>query len=274
MSAADPRHARLEELIALDALDGLDAAERAELDAALADHGPDCAGCAELFADYAEAAATLALALPGAQPSQEAEDRLIAAALARDLDSPAGGVPGAGPLTVVPGGGRDAADGPGVARAAERRQGSSVRRWVALVAVAATLGVGIVAGFVAAPRAPSGTKDLIAFAARPGTRLAAFPTKDGGRLTVAYRPGETRAWIFGSGLTKPSGGRTYELWWGAAGTPLSAMNAAGLFVPIHGEVIAPVSIGASDPGTVLGVTIEPPGGSDEPTTQPVFVTTV
>ena len=133
--------------------------------------------------------------------------------LARDLGSPAGGGPGAAPLTIVPGGGRDAAEGPGVVRA-ERRQGSSVRRWVALVAVAATLGVGIVAGFVAAPRAPSGTKELIAFAARPGTRLAAFPTKDGGRLTVAYRPGETRAWIFGSGLTKPSGGRTYELWWG------------------------------------------------------------
>jgi hypothetical protein len=102
----------------------------------------------------------------------------------------------------------------------------------------------------------------------------AFPTKDGGRLTVAYRPGDTRAWIFGSGLTKPSGGRTYELWWGAEGTPLDRMHAAGLFVPIHGDVVAPVSIGASDPGTVLGVTIEPPGGSDEPTTPPVFVTSV
>jgi hypothetical protein len=33
-------------------------------------------------------------------------------------------------------------------------------------------------------------------------------------------------------------------------------------------------VGGSDPGTVLGVTIEPPGGSPEPTTDPVFVTTV
>jgi hypothetical protein len=82
MSAADPRHVRLEELIALDALDGLDPAERAELDAALAEHGPDCAGCAELFAVYGEAAATLAFALDGVRPSAGAEDRLIAAAAA------------------------------------------------------------------------------------------------------------------------------------------------------------------------------------------------
>lgn len=261
MSAADPRHARLDALIALDALDGLDAAERAELDAALAEHGPDCAGCAELFAVYGEAAATFALALNAVQPSVGAEDRLIAAARTVVRDDPDDTIDGAIHVrAAVP--------------IAERGRGGSVRRWVAIAAVAAMLGVGIVAGYVAAPRAPSGTRELIAFAAQPGTRLVAFPMTDGGRLTVAYRPGETHAWIFGSGLTKPSGGRTYELWWGAEGTPLDRMHAAGLFVPIHGEVVAPVSIGASDPGTVLGVTIEPPGGSDEPTTPPVFVTSV
>jgi hypothetical protein len=52
------------------------------------------------------------------------------------------------------------------------------------------------------------------------------------------------------------------------------MNAAGTFVPIHGNVVAPVTVGTSAPGTVLGVTIEPPGGSSSPTTEPVYVTTV
>jgi hypothetical protein len=145
---------------------------------------------------------------------------------------------------------------------------------VAWISVAAALLIGITAGFIAAPKAPSGTTQFLSFAAQPGTRFAAFPTSDGQSLTVAYHPGETAAWIFGSGMTKPSGGKTYELWWGSKGTPLSAMNAAGTFVPIHGNVVAPVTVGTSAPGTVLGVTIEPPGGSSSPTTEPVYVTTV
>jgi hypothetical protein len=89
-----------------------------------------------------------------------------------------------------------------------------------------------------------------------------------------FRPGQTSAWVIGTGLDKPSGGRTYELWWGTKGTPLGSMHAAGVFIPIHGDVVAQVTVDASQPGTVLGVTIEPPGGSPEPTTAPIFVTTV
>jgi hypothetical protein len=151
------------------------------------------------------------------------------------------------------------------------RRGSA-RRSVAVAIVAVALAFGLITGFIAAPKAPEGTKAFLASAARPGTRFAAFPTRDGQHLAVAYRQGETGAWIFGSGLTKPAGGQTYELWWGAEGTPLERMNAAGLFVPIHGDVIAPVTLGASDPGTLLQVTVEPPGGSPRPTTRPLFAT--
>ena len=281
MSTPERPHDRLEELIALDALDGLDATERAELDAALGEHGPDCEGCAELFAAYAEAAAVIAFTAPPQPLSPSSEERLIAAARARDpLDPATGGTPAsrarpASPpaLTVLPGGGEDArgrSEPPTVA--AEGRAGN--RRWVAWSSVAAALVIGITAGFIAAPKAPSGTTRFLSFAAQPGTRFAAFPTSDGQSLTVAYQPGQTDAWIFGSGMTKPSGGKTYELWWGSKGTQLAEMSPAGTFVPIHGNVVAPVAIGASGPGTVLGVTIEPPGGSSSPTTDPVFVTTV
>ena len=278
MSTVDPRHERLEELIAMDAVAGLEPDDRRDLAAMLAEHGPDCAGCAELFASYGEAAATLAFSLEPRQPSGGAEARLIAAARARDLETPsdAEGAAAARPSLSLIASDDDATDAGRRAVATEpgRRRERRIGRWIAAAAVAAALAVGMVAGFVAAPRAPNGTTDFLSFAAQPGTRFAAFPTTNGESLTVAYRPGETQAWVFGSGLTKPDGGRTYELWWGPEGSPLGQMHAAGTFVPIHGDVVAPVTIGSSDPGTVLGVTVEPPGGSPEPTTQPVFVTSV
>lgn len=270
-------HERIEELVALDALGGLDDAERAELAAALADHGPACETCAEILASTPDAVAALAFALEPVPAPEGAEDRLIAAALARggsggtaeptDLFADPAAQPAAQApvLTPLPGGSEGA--GP------ERRR-RSIGRWVAAAAVAAALVLGGVSGFVAAPRAPSGTAQFLAFAAKPGTRFASFPTADGSSLTVAYRPGQTDGWIFGSGWEKPSGGRTYQLWWGPKGTPLEGMHSAGVFVPIHGDVVSPVTVDASQPGTVLGVTIEPPGGSPEPTSPPITATTV
>ncbi len=261
--SAERSHDRIEELIALDALVGLDEAERAELAAALVEHGDDCPVCAELLASTADAAAAFAFALEPAEAPDGAEERLIAAASARPVPTFS---PAAAPvLTPLPGG----ADEP-----TKERRPRSIGRWVAAVAVAAALLVGGISGFVAAPRAPSGTTQFLAFAAQPGTRFASFPTKDGSSLTVAYRPGETNAWIFGSGLQKPAGGKTYQLWWGAKGTPLEGMHSAGVFVPIHGNVVSPVTVDTSQPGTLLGITIEPPGGSPAPTSPPITATTV
>jgi hypothetical protein len=268
----DRSHERIEELIALDALSGLDDAEGAELRTALAEHGPECATCAELLASTADAAALFAFALPHVDAPPDAEERLLAAVAVGGpttvwpaVEEPDSDRP---PLTVIAGEGRERRARTDTAR---RR---SIGRWIAAAAVAAALVVGGISGFVAAPRAPSGTAQFLAFAAKPGTRFASFPTGDGQSLTVAYRPGETDGWIFGSGLTKPTGGRTYQLWWGAKGTPLEGMNSAGVFVPIHGDVISPVTVGSSQPGTVLGVTIEPPGGSPRPTSAPIAVTTI
>src|SRR5205814_130879 len=88
------------------------------------------------------------------------------------------------------------------------------RTWIPSVAVAASLIVGVVAGFAVAPRPPSGMSAFLSFAAQPGTQYATMPPAggEGQALTVAYRPGQSDAWVFGSSLSKPSGGRTYELW--------------------------------------------------------------
>jgi hypothetical protein len=251
-------HEDLEVLIAIDALDGLDGPDVDQLGRTLAEHGPDCADCAALFTAYADAAAALAVALEPATVGRREEERLLAAARLRP----------AAPLarTDTP-----APEGPGVVRSLDQRRERRNRSWIPSVAVAASLIVGLVAGFAVAPRPPSGLSAFLSFAAQPGTRYATMP-RAGGKgqaLTVAYRPGESDAWVYGSTLSKPSGGRTYELWFHSTSAPAGKMSPGGLFVPIHGDVIARVQVGSSF--DLLAVSVEPPGGSDAPTTQPVYV---
>jgi len=80
-------HERLEELIAADAIGGLDDAERRAMLAEMAEHGPDCAECATLTAEYGEVAARLATALDPMPMSASAEERLLAAARATGFDA-------------------------------------------------------------------------------------------------------------------------------------------------------------------------------------------
>ncbi len=186
MNGVDVRsHDRLEELIAADVLDGLDEADRLELERSLAAHG-ECQECNRLLAQYSEVAAGLAVALDPAPLTASAAERLLNSAR------------GERPAHV-------ARDEPHVVR--------RTRRWLATAAVAACLAVisGVV-GWSVAPRPPSGQTAFLAFASQPGTRIVSFQGQDGQHLAVAFHPGETTGWVFGSGLKKPAQGRTYELW--------------------------------------------------------------
>jgi hypothetical protein len=112
------------------------------------------------------------------------------------------------------------------------------------------------------------TQSAIAdFLAQPGARLVAFPTSSGERLSVLYRPGHPAAWVVGAGLPHPPGNRVYELWYQPAGS--SRMHAAGTFRPGNtGSVRAPATV--NSPITALAVSVEPHGGSTQPTSQPLY----
>lgn len=140
MSAGSRSHDLIEELVVADALGGLDEVGRRDLDRELAMHGPDCAECRALVAEYREVAGRLAFALDPVPLSAGAEDRLLEAA-----------------RKVRPG------------RLSE--SGRSARRWVATAAVAAGLAVlGGFAGFRLAPK--GGDLRAVAFAAQGGQQLA------------------------------------------------------------------------------------------------------
>lgn len=282
MSGAGRSHDRLEELIAADALDGLERDEALELERELAAHGPDCEECRRLLVDYAEVAGRMATALEPVPLSAAEEDRLMQA-LAAESGTGSGPVGPAGASGAPPGdrprrpvltlhrGGRV---GPRGSQPAARRAGSPSgpsRRLVAAVAVAAAVAVlaGAV-GYALAPRGSPVQARFVAFVSQPGVRIAPFPNRGGQHLAVAFRPGGGDAWVLGTNLATPPDGRVYELWYQPA--PNAAMRPAGTFVPGDGRVLAEARVSRSF--DALAVSVEPEGGSRQPTTAPVFLTSV
>ena len=87
---------------------------------------------------------------------------------------------------------------------------------------------------------------------------------------MAFHPGDTHGFILGTNLPAPPGTRVYELWFQPAAG--AAMVPAGTFVPRGGTVVAPVTLGRSF--VALAVSVEPSGGSDQPTSPPILLTRV
>jgi len=225
-------HTEIEELLALEALGGLEPDDRARLDALLAEHGSDCAECAELRRGFADTAAMLGTGLRPTDVSAGLDDRTVAAALA------------GGPAAIAP----------------------THRRRNALIAIAAAVvlvAVGALGGYLAAPRSAEQS-----FISQPGVRVVPFEPSDGtsGAMTLAVGPDGTQGYVIGSGLAEPPAGQTYELWTIKGGTPTSL----GCVVPSDGQVVLPVN-GAFTTADVAAVTVESSTCPSAPTTSPVMV---
>jgi anti-sigma-K factor RskA len=227
-------HTEIEELLALEALGGLEPADRARLDALLAEHGADCPECAELRSGFADTAAMLGAGLRPTDVSAGLEDRTVAAAVA------------GGPAAIAP----------------------THRRRNALIAIAAAVmlvAVGALGGYLAAPR-NAGPPTL----SQP-VRVVPFEPSDGtgGVMTLAVGSDGTNGYVLGSGLAEPPAGKTYELWTIKGDTPTSL----GCVVPSDGQVVLPVS-GAFTTADVAAVTVEPSACPSAPTAAPVMVATL
>lgn len=235
MMSGQGLHDEIEELISADALDGLAQSGRDDLARYQAEHGPECLECRRLEADYREVASRLAFVVEPMPLSPGGEEALIRAARGPSVSRVA---PASPRLRLISG-------------------GSRVQRLVAAVAVAASVAVlGALVGYAVAPR----SAPLATVSYRSGNQ----------QLTIVYVEGQTQALAIGSNLPTPEGGQVYELWYQPSEG--ADMEPAGTFVPSNGTVVAPVTVGASF--VALAMTIEPPGGSLEPTTKPIFIAPV
>lgn len=183
-----------------------------------------------------EALTALAESLPAVEPPAGAEDRLLARLAAeREREAPA--APAGIPLPVAP--------APRPRRAP----------WLPLAALG--LAAALALAFVLRPAAGP----LQQYARTPGATTETV-TANGNQLGQLVRLPDGRVYLH---LNEPAAdGRVYQMWQIQAGKPVSL----GVFEG-QGFLLAGLP-----PGATIAVSVEPPGGSPQPTTTPILAQTL
>lgn len=224
------------------ALDALTEIERA----GFARHMAGCEPCATEVAEFGETASRLGAAVAQAPPTRLRE--AVLAEVSRTRQVSASRPPRAGASEV-----------------------QRWRRWTAGAVAAAVVGVaGTVTAWVvqegrvsdaqvAAAQFAADQARLSAVLAAPDVRISSSTVAGGGKVTVARSPSLDDGVILMSDLPAPGTGKAYQLWLIRGAVPTSAgviaAGATSSTTVVHG--ISGVDL--------VGVTIEPAGGSPTPT---------
>lgn len=173
-------------------------------------------------------------------------------------------------------------------RADGRAAATARRRWfqrpaAALSAAAAVavvfLGVGLGVGTNVFPSnepgpgttQASGGLDRI-YAASDFKRTTAKVT-GGGTATVVWSHELGKSAVILDGVKAAPEGKTYELWYIGSEGDGGKINAAGLVDHVSDGVHSKVLSGTLAKGVTIGMTVEPAGGSEQPTTTPIMAVT-
>lgn len=234
-------HSAIEELLSAEVLGGLDDRDREALYREMGQHGPDCAECRQLRDEYGEVAGRMAFALEPVPIRPELEDETVELARMRGEAVPLRRARGE---RVVAGRGR-------------MRPFVIVRPLVAAAAAVALFFGGWAA------------RDLIEGGGPPfdvaTARVVTFQG-EAGDLAVAYRPGLTGAFVFGSNLQAPPSNRVYEVWMFQDGTPVRG----ACFRPKPGGTSLTYLNANLETAQQMAVTVESPSCPPAPTTQPIL----
>ncbi|MGR2753631.1 anti-sigma factor domain-containing protein [Agromyces arachidis] len=156
-----------------------------------------------------------------------------------------------------------------VERAARRRWFQRPGAILASAAAAVLLIAGAVVGLNWTGTAGWGAqREVQAIAAADDARSTTVSAGGGGEVTVVWSEEIGRSAILASDLPDVGADRTYELWYIDASGEQLAATPAGTFEPDGGDAYV-VLEGDFSPGLLIGITVEPAGGSDAPTTDPI-----
>ncbi|MEV1246723.1 anti-sigma factor [Nonomuraea sp. NPDC049750] len=213
-------------------------------------HMEECPSCRTEVRRLRETAVLLALAI--AEPPPAALRTRVLTAVARTPQTPAGS-----PRRIL----RDV-------RLWRRRGRGRVVAGLAAVSTAAAVALGVVVFDARRDLGDLQAKDgeVAAVLAAPDVRTVRMPVTAGGSGTVVVSRARGRMVFTSSGLPELPRSRVYELWlMGPDG-----IRSAGLLDRRPDGVTTPMLAGAAKGDERIGLTVEPAGGSKQPTTQPVL----
>lgn len=235
------------------AVDALDAEERARFEA----HLRECRDCQDEVASLQEAAALLGT--DPVEPPAAVRDAVLAGIQSIRPLPPIVETPAEAPAP------RDEL----AARRARRGLVHRLTRTPLLVAAAVVLLLAVGVGFLRPWAGDDDTTpaDITAadrvLAAADATEVAqAFP--DGSKATLVVSRSQGKAVIQTRRMALPPRGKTYQLW---LQSPAGEMVPAGL-MPEEADTTYVLDGDASE-ATGVGITVEPDGGSDHPTSKPI-----
>ncbi|MFH8568534.1 anti-sigma factor domain-containing protein [Streptomyces sp. NPDC017993] len=216
-------------------------------------HLSDCEGCAQEVRELAATAERLGRAM-AVVPPPEMKERVLRRVSTVRQEPPR-----------VARGGRRAA---GPTRRARR-----LPRWALAACLAAAAAFGGVAVWQhgqavdardQAQRTEQRAESVARVLTAPDARVTNGKVGDAGTGTVVVSRSRNRAAFLVSGLPRPAEGTVYQLWFNDGGT----MRPAGLLDPGRADA-AVLMDGGIDRASGMGVTVEPAGGSPQPTTKPI-----
>lgn len=233
------------------AVDAVDDVERARFERHLA----DCDACRQEVAELREAAALLADEV--ATPAPDSLRASVLSGIARVRPLP--------PETLERAETAETSKSP---ESSETPTPAVRRRWLpALVAAAVLAVVGVGVGVTQPWREDSAQTQLSAadrVLQAPDARSVSLSFDDGSTATLTRSMSEGRAVIRTEDMAAPPAGKVFELW---------LQNDAGDMVPAGVMPVQPdltlLLEGDAATATAAGITVEPEGGSERPTTDPI-----
>jgi anti-sigma-K factor RskA len=227
----------LHALVGAYAVDALDDLERRRFE----DHLAECEICAQETRGLREAAAQLGTAVAMPPPARLRERVLSDVARVRPL--------------------------PPLLSDRRARRGGRLP-WLFTAAAAACLVLAVVLGGVTlndarqrADQAEAANRQMVSVLTAPDAEKVNAPVRTGGMGTVVASRSQGKAVVVLSGVAPLPNSQTYELWFMGEGAP----RPAGLTKP--GEQIVADGLGGA---SQIGLTVEPAGGSDKPTSEPIL----
>ncbi|GAA3068852.1 anti-sigma factor [Streptosporangium carneum] len=246
------------------------------------DHMARCESCAVEVRGLSETAARLGVAAAEAPPAalrarvmaRIAEVRQEPPLLDRTVEEPLpkGRRTGDRRTDVPPSGEHDAEGrraGPPPGDVVPLRARPPWRRRVAIGLVAAASAAAVAMGAIAvdAVRDRDELRQAVTVIAASDAKTVRYPVSSGGVCTMVLSPSQGRMVVTTRGLPPLPDSRVYEVWlMGPDGA-----RPAGLLEQAEGDVTTPLLTTPLRGDQRVGLTVEPAGGSDRPTTTPIMV---